>query len=114
MLLEIYSIYDEKSSAYLQPFFMQNESQAVRAMLDIMHDMNHSFYRFASDYTLFKLGTFDNHNGSIISDIKTITPLLHLRASINADKNSSLLDDAIKEELDRTNKLVAIKKGAKK
>lgn len=97
MLLEIFSVYDEKASAYLNPFVMQNDKQAVRAMMDIMHDGNHSFYRFATDYTLYKLGNFDNSTGAVIEQHKLITPLLHLRATLNADKNLNLFDSAIEE-----------------
>lgn len=82
MILEIFSIYDEKASAYLQPFFMQNEQQAVRAILDIMHDGSHTFYRFASDYTFYRLGNIDNVTGIIFSDLKVISPLIMYRSMI--------------------------------
>lgn len=61
--LEIFSVYDEKSMAYLTPFFLPNSQLAIRAFSDCVADPNHNFGAHPSDYTLFFLGYFDSETG---------------------------------------------------
>lgn len=60
MIHEIFSIYDSKSEAYLQPFFIQNKATAVRAISNCVNDPDHAFSKHPSDYHLFHLGSFDD------------------------------------------------------
>lgn len=60
MLLKVFTIYDSKAEAYLQPFFMQSTGQALRAFEDSVNDPNHQFNKHAADFTLFELGTYDD------------------------------------------------------
>lgn len=98
MLLEIFSVYDEKAGAYLNPFFFPNVTQAERAMLDIMHDENHSFFRFASDYTLRSLGTIDNVTGKIESSIITINAFTHYRSTLLAKQSIDSIRNSFSPE----------------
>lgn len=58
----LFTVYDDKSEAYLQPFFLQTIGQAIRAFTDCANDPNHQFGRHPADYTLFELGSFDDSN----------------------------------------------------
>lgn len=58
----IFSIYDSKTAAYLQPFFMQTKPAAIRAISDTLSDPNHQFAKHPEDYTLFYLGTFEDQH----------------------------------------------------
>jgi len=58
-ILKVFTVYDSKSDAYMQPFFMQTKGQAVRAFSDTVNDPKHQFYKHAEDFTLFELGSFD-------------------------------------------------------
>lgn len=80
MILSVYSIYDEKAAAYLNPFYSQNDNVAIRAIAEILHDPLHAFSRFPSDYTLYYLGEFDNIIGAFKSDKRLVYTLLELRA----------------------------------
>lgn len=60
MILNIFSIFDSKAEAYLQPFFMTTKGQAVRAFTDAVNDPKSQFYSHLADYTLFHLGNFDD------------------------------------------------------
>lgn len=82
MILNIYSVFDEKAGAFLNPFTMQNDASAIRAITDVMHEGNHTFFRFASDYSLFSLGKLDNVSGNIIPENRIIVTLIQLRSSI--------------------------------
>ena len=57
---QVFTVYDTKSQAYLQPFFLQTEGQAIRAIADCVNDPEHQFARHPGDYTLFALGTFND------------------------------------------------------
>lgn len=60
MIQRVFTIYDSKSEAYLQPFFMLTDGQARRAIEDCVNDPGHQFGRHPEDYTLFFLGTWDD------------------------------------------------------
>lgn len=72
MIKKMFTIYDEKSEAFLQPFFMDTIGQAERAMLDCLSDPNHQFARHPSDYTLLLLGHFDDSSAEFTPDRKTM------------------------------------------
>lgn len=67
MKLNIYSIFDVASGAYLRPFFMQSDGQATRSFGDIAQDADHEIGKHPADYTLFKVGLFDDNSGEIVA-----------------------------------------------
>lgn len=60
MIHKIFSVYDAKAEAYLQPFFSTTTGLATRSFTDIMNDKTHPFSKYPEDYTLFELGTFSD------------------------------------------------------
>lgn len=65
MKMFIYSIYDTASAAYMRPFFQQSDGQALRSFSDIANDPNHDIGRHPEDYTLVRIGTFNDQTGKI-------------------------------------------------
>lgn len=65
MRLGIYSVYDSKAKAYLPPFFLPNDALAVRAVVGCTRDPDHSFAKFPLDYSLHKMGSFDDQSGRL-------------------------------------------------
>jgi len=63
MKMEVYSVRDDKAEAYLNPFYLNNQSLAIRAMTDCINDENHQFKRHIKDYSLYHLGTYSDSNG---------------------------------------------------
>jgi len=61
MIHRVFTVYDSKSEAYLQPFFLQTVGQAVRSITDCVRDSNHQFNRHPEDYTLFEIGSFEDN-----------------------------------------------------
>ena len=59
MIVKIFSVYDSKVEAYIQPFFMQSRGQAIRAFGDTAGDKTTNIGKHPADFTLFELGTFD-------------------------------------------------------
>ena len=56
------SVYDSKAAAFLAPIFTVTSAVALRAFTQAANDSGHDFSRYAGDYTLFELGTFDEQN----------------------------------------------------
>lgn len=65
MNFRIFSVYDNKAKAYLPPFIMPEQGQAVRVFADCVNSKDHQFNKHPSDYTLFELGMFDDNKGKI-------------------------------------------------
>ncbi len=63
--LTIFSIYDSKAQAYLQPFFSNNVETATREFATAVNGEG-QFNRYAGDYSMFLLGTFDQDEGSFV------------------------------------------------
>lgn len=61
--MKVFSVYDSKAEAYLAPMFFQARGVAIRMFGAASADEKHDFHRFASDYTLFELGDFDERSG---------------------------------------------------
>lgn len=63
MKLEMYSVYDKVAQAYMPPFFTHNEGLAVRSFGASVNNPETVFFRHPTDYTLHKLGNFDDNSG---------------------------------------------------
>ena len=61
----VYSVYDDKMKAYLQPFFQSTDAAAIRAVRTCVADSSHLFCMHAADYSLFRIGSFDENTGVI-------------------------------------------------
>jgi len=85
MVKKIYSIYDEKSEAFLQPFFLDTDGQAIRAIVDCLIDPNHNFARHTPDYTLFALGEFDDQDATLTVNKRSLGNLVEYKPKTNID-----------------------------
>lgn len=68
MTLSVFSVYDKKAEAFMQPFTYAAVGQAVRAFSDTVNDPKSAFYRHPADYDLYQLGTFDDGSGELTSE----------------------------------------------
>lgn len=62
MIINLYSVYDAATNAFLQPMYALSKGQIIRGITTAVNDPNHDFHKYARDYTLFELGTFDDAN----------------------------------------------------
>jgi hypothetical protein len=76
---KVFSVYDEKSEAYLRPFFLETIGQATRAIIDCLGDPNHDFARHSADYTLFLLGEFNEATGEFTAEKKPLGNLVEFK-----------------------------------
>ncbi len=63
MRLNAYTIFDSASGAYMRPFFLLADSQALRSFKDIAADSEHEVGKHPEDYSLIRCGTFDDQTG---------------------------------------------------
>lgn len=68
MKLNAYTIYDVASGAYMRPFFSQADGMAVRGFKDIANDPEHEVGKHPEDYTLFRIGDFNERTGTLRGD----------------------------------------------
>lgn len=62
----MFSIYDKAIEAYMRPFMAQAEGQATRMFQDIVCDEQSDLFKHPEDYSLFKIGSFDDNNGELL------------------------------------------------
>ena len=93
MRLNIYSIYDTASGAYMRPFYMNSDGQAIRAFSDLAQDAEHEIGRHPEDYTLYRIGTFDDNTGKLHpEDPSSIATAMAMVAAARQIEPGSLLD----------------------
>ena len=81
MKLNIYTIFDTASGLYMRPFYQQSDGAAMRSFKDIATDPEHEVGRHPEDYSLFRIGVYDDNNAEItVEDRDCITTALELVA----------------------------------
>lgn len=66
MITLVFSVYDEKAQAFMQPFFAHSRGLAVRQLSGIS-DPEHPFVKWPEDFRLYCLGHFDDARGVIVA-----------------------------------------------
>lgn len=67
MLSKVYTVYDSKTEAYMQPFFMAAKGAAIRAFSDLVNDPQHTFGKHPGDYVLFEIGTYEDVSALLVA-----------------------------------------------
>lgn len=67
MKISIFTVFDQKASAFLQPFFSPTVGTAIRAFSDTINDPNSMLSKHPADFTLFEIGGFDDQSGVVDS-----------------------------------------------
>jgi hypothetical protein len=62
----MFTVYDSKVGAYLQPFFMRSKGEAIRGFSQIVNDGKSAFFTNPEDYTLFELGDYFDDTGTVV------------------------------------------------
>jgi len=68
MIHQMYVILDNKSAIYNKPFFFINDAVAIRAAQDLLDQPDHEIAKHPEDYTMFKLGTYDDETAFITTN----------------------------------------------
>lgn len=65
MIQSVFSIFDAKAAAFMQPFFSVNEATARRAVAQALLAPDSMLGKFPEDYTLMRVGMFDDEKGQL-------------------------------------------------
>ena len=90
MKLKAYTIYDVASGVYMRPFFSQADGQATRGFKDIATDADHEVGKHPEDYTLYRIGTFNDGTGEIEGE--QLTKLITGLQCVSMDRNPEKAD----------------------
>lgn len=61
-----YAVFDRKAEMYSQPFLEIKDGTAIRAVQDIViNNKDHAFAKHPKDFSLHRLGEFDENTGVI-------------------------------------------------
>lgn len=93
MLIKIFTVHDSKAEAFIQPFFAQTTGLATRSFEQAANETGHDFNRYAGDYSLFELGTFDQGNAQF-NILPTPLNLGLAITYINCDTNAGIRETA--------------------
>lgn len=99
MKLNIYSIFDNASGLYSRPWFAASDAEASRAFSDIATDAEHPVGQHPEDYTLYRLGTFDDATALLNNEANEMlcTALERCSAARSVDQRQMALLDGTKE-----------------
>lgn len=64
MIYKIFSVWDLKTEAYMQPFFSPTLGSGIRAFLDASQEPNSMLAKHPSDFHLHHVGEFDDSTGA--------------------------------------------------
>lgn len=75
MKLQVYSIFDNAFCAYMQPSYYPTKLVAIREFSDQVNK-SEKLKEHAADYSLFKLGEFDDESGQFVNDLEKVANAL--------------------------------------
>jgi len=97
MKLNIYSIFDSASGLYSRPFFTQSDAEAMRSFEDIATDAEHPIGKHPEDYSLHRIGIFDDNNGKLQNEenecLETALETISKTRKINKPAQLDLVDE---------------------
>lgn len=63
MILHVYTVWDKAVGAFLPPIYFRSPMEAIRTWTETVNSGDGNFKKYPLDYTLCKLGEFDDANG---------------------------------------------------
>ncbi len=87
MNLNIYAIYDTAIGCYMRPFFTQSDGEAIRGFTDIALDAEHPIGKHPEDYSLYRIGVYNDQTGKINAEDKQCLCTAHERIAATRNVN---------------------------
>lgn len=80
-MLKMYSIKDEKTGAFNNPFFAAHTEHVVRSIRRTLEEKRpgDSFAEFPQDFSLWEMGEFNNETGVLSVNIQHIANLVAMK-----------------------------------
>ncbi len=92
MEMQIYSIYDTASAAYMRPFYATIKTQAIRAFTDLVTDINHPVGQHPEDYSLQRIGTWHDGTGTLTNQTNECVQTGLETLALSQQQNSNQID----------------------
>lgn len=67
MLYSMFSVFDKTAAVYMQPFCSRTAGEAVRSFRDGVNTPGTPMFTASADFSLFKVGIFDDVTGTVQS-----------------------------------------------
>lgn len=90
-MLKAFSVYDQKSASYSQPFFARTAGEGERMFREEAKNTNSFMSKYPEDFTLYATGEFDPDTGRFQSYEQNIHLLNALAALKIADNGNDSL-----------------------
>lgn len=68
--MNVFTVLDVKADAFMTPFFSATEATAIRSFQAASNEEGHAFHRNAEDFTLWRIGTWDENEGLFVPIVK--------------------------------------------
>lgn len=65
MLLKIFSVRDQKTEIYNQPFYQKTHGEAERSFRQLVNDPKSTINAHPQDFDLYYLGDYDDNSGKM-------------------------------------------------
>lgn len=79
MILKVFSVYDAKIKSFMRPFVDQHTGSALRSFEEACKEPTSPFSKFASDFVLHEIATFNDETGVLTAH----NPLIRQAAAID-------------------------------
>ncbi len=94
MKTQLYSIYDTAAGIYTKPIFAQADGIVTREFQDLCVKADHPYGEHPEDYSLIRLGVFDDQTGKITNEenetLATGLEMVALSRNVNRDNVEQL------------------------
>lgn len=67
MLKQMFAVYDKKTKIFSNPWFSIRKEAAIRDFTYAANDPATEICRYANDYALFYIGSFNDETGEVLS-----------------------------------------------
>lgn len=65
MKINLYSIRDQATNAFMAPFAAHTNGHATRMFSDLANERDHAINKHPNDYELYNVGSIDDHTGKL-------------------------------------------------
>lgn len=66
-MLKAFSIFDNQTNVFHQPFFVEHHQVALRYFVSLCRDEKSDICKFPAAFNLFELGSFDESSGEFLA-----------------------------------------------
>jgi hypothetical protein len=75
----LFAVYDAQVKTFMRPFYGRTVGEAERTFGDAVRNPESDWAKHPQDYSLFKLGEFDDESGLLVSEVAPVQCCLALQ-----------------------------------